>query len=184
VARVTVEDLPDVPLDVPLPGTPGPHRRPAVVKLVPRWAAPVYLVLVALLLPWTVYLGLSLPDHATAGHWDAAWVGLDVMEAIAIGATAWFAYRRSTWVEISATVTGALLIVDAWFDCTTARGTTELVKSIATAVLIELPLAALSFWLARNAEQANEAATVWLVARSQRQSERLQAAADDTAMPG
>jgi hypothetical protein len=74
--------------------------------------------------------------------------------------------------------------VDAWFDCTTARGTTELVQSIVTAVLVELPLAALSFWLARNAEQANEAATVWLVARSQRQSERLQATADDTSVPG
>jgi hypothetical protein len=184
VARMSPKDFPDVPLHVPLAGTPGPHRRPDVIKLVPRWTAPVYLGLVALLLPWTVYLGLSLPDRASAGHWDAAWVGIDVMEAIAIGATAWFAYRRSTWIEISATVTGALLIVDAWFDCTTARGSTEVVQSIATAVLIELPLAVLSFWLARNAEQANEAATVWLVARSQRQSERLQAAADETSVPG
>jgi hypothetical protein len=181
---VNVNDLPDVPLHVPLAGTPGPHRRPDVLSLVPRWAGPLYLALVALLLPWTVYVGLSLPDHATASHWDAAWVGLDVMEALAIGATAWFAYRRSTWLEVSAAVTGALLVVDAWFDCTTAQGTAELVRSISTAVLIELPLAGLSFWLARNVEQASEAATIWLVTRSQRQSERLQAASDDIASRG
>jgi uncharacterized membrane protein YfbV (UPF0208 family) len=100
------------------------------------------------------------------------------MEALAIGATAWFAFRRSTWVELSAAATGALLIVDAWFDCTTAMGTTQLIQAIVTAVVVELPLAGLSFWLARNAEQANEAVTTWLVERSRRQSERLQATAD------
>jgi hypothetical protein len=183
VARMSPKDFPDVPLHVALGGTPGPHRRPDVVKLVPRWAAPLYLGLVVLLLPWTVYLGLSLPDHTTASHWDAAWVGLDVMEAVAIGLTGWFAYRRSTWVEVSAAVTGALLIVDAWFDCTTARGGTQFVQSLATAVLIELPLAALSFWLARNAEQANEAVTTWLVDRSQRQSDCLQAISDQPVSP-
>jgi hypothetical protein len=175
---VKIEDLPDVPLHVPLTGTPGPHRRPDVVALVPRWAAPLYLGLAALLLPWTVYLGLSLPDHATASHWDAAWVGIDVMEAVAIGLTAWFAYRRSTWIEVSAAVSGALLLVDAWFDCTTAQSGMQLIQSIATAVVIELPLAGLSFWLARHAEQANEAVTTWLVERSRRQSDCLQAVAE------
>jgi hypothetical protein len=174
-----VEDLPDLPLHVPLPRAAGPHRRPAIAAPVPRWAAPLYLSLLAALLPWTVYLGLSLPDRATAAHWDAAWVGLDVMEAVALGLTAWFAYRRSTWVELTAAVTGALLIVDAWFDCTTARGSTELIQAIVTAVAFELPLAALSFWLARNAEEANELVTNWLVDRSRRQSERLQAGSDD-----
>jgi hypothetical protein len=178
---VKVEDLPDLPLHVPLPAPPGPHRRPEGAAPVPRWAGPVYLGLVALLLPWTVYLGLSLPDRATAGHWDAAWVGMDVMEAMALGLTAWFAYRRSTWVELSAAVTGALLIVDAWFDCTTARGTTQLVQAIVTAVVIELPLAGLSFWLARNAEQAHEAVTTWLVERSRRQSDCLAAVTDQPA---
>lgn len=177
------EDLPDLPLNVPLPGTPGPHRRPAAASPVPGWVAPVYLALVALLLPWTVYLGLSLPDRTTAAHWDAAWVGLDVMEVIALGLTAWFAYRRSTWVELTAAVTGTLLIVDAWFDVTTAQGTTELVQAIVTAVVIELPLAGLSFWLARNAEQANEAVTTWLVERSRRQSESLAAVTNESVSP-
>ena len=118
----------------------------------PSWAAPLFLVAAVLLIPWIVYLGLELPERATSSHWDVAWVGFDAMEFVALALTGWLAYRRSTWVEVAATAAAVMLIVDAWFDVTTANGGWNLVQAIALGVGLELPLAALSMWLARHAE--------------------------------
>ncbi|HVV76318.1 MAG TPA: hypothetical protein VHC43_09805 [Mycobacteriales bacterium] len=172
-------NLPDIPLEVPLEPSPHPHRRPEVAAPAPRWAAPVYLALAVLLVPWIVYLGVVLPDHTTSRHWDVAWVGFDLFEFFALVSTAWLAYRRSTWVELSASMTAALLVVDAWFDITTASGW-DLVQAIVSAVVLELPLAALSIWIARHAQLVSDAVTQWLVERSSRQAEQLQAAAGKT----
>lgn len=169
-------DLPDLPLEVPLPPPAHPHRRPDVVAPAPRWVAPLYLGLAVLLVPWIVYLGVVLPDHTTSSHWDVAWVGFDVMEFVALVTTAWLAFRRSTWVELSAAVTATLLLVDAWFDITTASGW-NLAQAIIAAVLLELPLAVVSTWTARHAQLVNDAVTQWLLERSSRQAEQLQAAA-------
>jgi hypothetical protein len=57
-------------------------------------------------------------------------------------------------VPVAASVTGTLLVCDAWFDAVTARPGGELVE----AALAELPVAALRFWLARDAERALAAA--------------------------
>jgi hypothetical protein len=170
---VGVTEFPDLPLDAPLQGPPHPHRRSEVAAPAPRWTAPVYLVLAVLLVPWIIYLGVVLPDHATAGHWDIAWVGFDVMEFIALATTAWLSYRRSTWVSIWAAGTATLLIVDAWFDITTANGGWELTQALVSAFGLELPLAALSLWIARHARLIDDAVTLWLVERSSRQAERL-----------
>jgi len=120
--------------------------------LAPSWAAPLYLVLAVLLIPWIVYLGLALPERATSSHWDVAWVGFDAMEFAALALTGWFAYLRSTWIEVAATAAAVLLLVDAWFDVTTANGGWDLTQALILGVGIELPLAALSLWLARHAE--------------------------------
>jgi hypothetical protein len=139
----------------------------------PRWTGPLYLVLAVLLVPWTVYLGFVLPDRTTSAHWDVAWVGFDAMVFAALALTAWFAYRRSTWVEVSATAAAVLLVVDAWFDITTATGGWDLAQALLLGVVIELPLAGLSLYIARHAETVNEAATRWLLDRSTRQAEHL-----------
>jgi hypothetical protein len=171
-----VNELPDVPLDVPLTAEPRRFRRAPVVAPAPHWAGPVYLGLAVILIPWAIYLGFALPDHTTAGHWDVAWAGFDGMEILALGLTAWFAYRRSTWVDLTAVATATLLIVDAWFDCTTARGSWPLTEAILLAVFGELPLAVLSLWIARHAQVVNETVTRWLIDRSTRQAERLRVA--------
>jgi len=165
--------MPEVPLDVPLTAPPHRFRRQALVAPAPRWAGPFYLLAAACLIPWIVYLSFALPEHATAGHWDAAWVGFDAMEFIAFAGTAYLAYRRSTWVDILATATAVLMIVDAWFDITTADTAWELIQSILLAVIAELPLAVLSLWIARHAQVVNAAVTRWLYERSIRQSEQL-----------
>lgn len=118
-----------------------------MVPTPPRWAGPVYLALAVLLIPWIVYLGVALPERATSAHWDVAWVGFDVMEFAAMALTGWFALRRSQWLQAAATSAAVLLVVDAWFDITTASRRWDLVQAIVLGVGIELPLALVSLWL-------------------------------------
>lgn len=170
---MSIDDLPDVPLTEPLQPPPGRYRRPDVVRPAPRWAAPLFGLLAVLLIPWIVYLGLELPEQATSSHWDVAWVGFDAMEFFALAATAWCAYRRSTWVAPAATAAAVLLVVDAWFDITTANGGWNLVQAIVLGAVIELPLAVVALLIARHAEQVNEVTTRWLLDRSSRQADEL-----------
>ncbi|WP_296370119.1 MULTISPECIES: hypothetical protein [unclassified Pseudonocardia] len=122
---------------------------------VPRWVAPVFIVLSVCLLPWIGWLAVSLPTRTQAHHWRLAWVGLDLAEASSLALTAWFATRRSTWIPITATTTATLLVIDAWFDCTTAAPGWPFVASLSLALAVELPLAALSLWIARHAERTD-----------------------------
>lgn len=167
------DDLPDLPLDEPLRDPAELLVRAPAIAPAPRWVAPLYVVLAVLLMPWTVYLGIMLPDHTTSRHWDVAWVGFDLAILVTLLLTAWFAYRRSRLVESSAVAAATLLIVDAWFDCTTAARPGEVAQALVMAFVVEIPLALLSLWIARHAERVNETATRWLVGRSQRQAERL-----------
>jgi len=121
-------------------------------RLTPTWVGPLYLALAVLLVPWTVYLGVVLPNHTTSAHWDVAWVGFDLMEFIALGLTGLLAYRRSSWVELAAMAAAVLLVVDAWFDITTATGAWNVTQAVILGVGIELPLAGVSLWLARRVE--------------------------------
>jgi hypothetical protein len=102
----------------------------------------------AVLIPWIVLLALTLPRHYVAGHWRLTWVGFDITLLAALAATAWFAWRRRQAVVITAFITATLLACDAWFDITTASGQKDTLEAIGSAVLIELPLAALLFWVA------------------------------------
>lgn len=115
------------------------------------------LVVIAVgLVPWTLYLAATLPDRHHASNWQQVWVGFDVALAIAIMATAVGAFMRANWLAIAATVTGTLLLCDAWFDVLTSGTGREASVAIASAVVAELPLAALCFWIAWNVERARE----------------------------
>jgi hypothetical protein len=173
---VTGQDLPDIPLDQALEPPARRFARPPVVAPAPGWVAPVYLTLTVLLIPWIIYLGFAPPAQLGAEGWRAAWVGFDIMEAVALAATAWLAYRRSTWIDMAATATAVLLIVDAWFDIMTSEGGWSLTRAVVAALTLELPLAALSLWIARNAQVVNEIVTRWLIERSSRQAEHLKVA--------
>jgi hypothetical protein len=75
------------------------------------------------LLPWIVYLAISLPPTASARHWSVVWVGLDAGEAIGLAATGWLAFRRDRRVALVAVSTATMLFFDAWFDvCTSPAG--------------------------------------------------------------
>jgi hypothetical protein len=70
--------------------------------------------------------------------------------------------RRSPYAEVAAAVSGTLLVCDAWFDLLTSRTTSELVQAALEAALVELPLAALCFWMAINLAHAVEIARPFL----------------------
>ena len=137
-------------------------RRDDGDSLVPPWVAPAFLVCAIVLIPWTAMLFLTLPQSYGANHWRLAWGGFDVGLALALAATAICVVRRSPFGEIAATVTGTLLVCDAWFDVLTSHGSSDVAQAVAEALLVELPLAALCFWIARNFARAMETARPYL----------------------
>jgi len=42
-------------------------------SVVARWVAPVFIFCSLVLIPWIVYLGLSLPTRQLSRHYDIAW---------------------------------------------------------------------------------------------------------------
>ena len=139
-----------------------------------RIAGPLFAVLSLLLIPWIVFLATVLPSRQLSRHYDFAWAGFDGMLFIALAATGYFALRRSRNLSVAATAAGTLLIVDAWFDVLSARRR-ELPISIAFAVVIELPLAALCWWLSMQTQAIAEKRIALLLPRAKG---RLRRAAD------
>ena len=115
-----------------------------------RVLAGAIVALVVGLIAWTVFLALTLPSVHSARHWDAAWVGFDAGLIAALAATAWAAWFRRQILVATALVAGTLLVCDAWFDVVTSLGTRDQTVTIATALLAELPVAGVLFWLART----------------------------------
>jgi hypothetical protein len=122
------------------------------------------LVCAVVLIPWTALLFATLPRDYVANHWDLAWGGFDLGLGVALASTAVLVVRRSPYAEVTATITGTLLVCDAWFDVLTSRGVSDIAQATASAVLIELPLAGLCFWMARNVARAVEIARPFLQA--------------------
>lgn len=132
-----------------------------------RWAGPAFVLFSAILLPWTIYLGYSLPSRQRSPHYDIAWVGFDVILLAVLATTGYFALRRSRYLAITAAAVATLLVVDAWFDImTSSRG--QLPEAITSAILIELPLAALCAWLSYHTQQLEERRIVLLLGRRRR----------------
>lgn len=93
------------------------------------------------LIPWIVYMSFSLPANYVAHNWPATWVGFDCLLIVFMAATAVLGWLRRQLVLLAAFTTGVLLICDAWFDVLTAAPG-QVWMSVLTAVLINLPLAA------------------------------------------
>jgi formate-dependent nitrite reductase membrane component NrfD len=127
---------------------------------VPLWLGVSYSVLSLVLIPWTFYLSASLPTHHLSSHWDASWVGLDVGITLLLLFSALLAYLKSDWVVISSSATGSLLVADAWFDIMSAHAGQELKESVAMAIFVELPLAAISYNVAHRIVLKNLRLTV------------------------
>jgi hypothetical protein len=108
------------------------------------------LVGMLVLAAWIGVLEVSLPPHFRAGGWRAAWVGFDVGLLAVFAATTWAAWRRRQILIVCLMVLATLLCCDAWFDTMLDWGTRGFMVSLLSAVLVELPLAALALIGARR----------------------------------
>ncbi|HEY1480216.1 MAG TPA: hypothetical protein VGF46_09310, partial [Gaiellales bacterium] len=108
--------------------------------MTPRRIAVLPLLAAASLVPWAVYLALSLPGTHTAAHWQVAWTGFDLGLAGAFAATAWAAERRPELLAPILLATATVMTCDSWFDLATAFGTADQAVALLEAAL-ELPLA-------------------------------------------
>jgi hypothetical protein len=119
----------------------------------PWWVPLLFIVFAAALAPWIIWLVFSLPSEQVASHWEIVWGGFDVGLAVLLFATAVTLVRRSPLSEIFAAMAAALLICDAWFDVMTARVEASFIVALLEAFIVELPLALMCLWIARNVER-------------------------------
>ena len=117
------------------------------------WVAPVFGAIGVALVPWTIWLSTSLPPRHSSHRWDVAWAGFDIGLAACFVGTAVAAWRRSPWVGALAAATGTLLLADAWFDVVLESRGAETRTAIIEALVAELPVAALCFWIAYRTER-------------------------------
>lgn len=143
----------------------GHHGDPPV-EPAPHWLAQVFAICAIVLVPWTVWLYLRLPARVTASHWDAAWAGFDVALSCLLLATAVGALRRAPWTQGVAAAAATLLLCDAWFDVLTAHTTRGFAVAMVMAVFVEVPLALVCVWVARNSERVS----AWAQARTERRA--------------
>lgn len=106
-----------------------------------KWRTVLMLVCAAALIPWTVYLAITLPGHYVARNWVATWVGFDILLLAMLVLTALAGWKRKQFVFPTAFATGVLLLCDAWFDVMTSQRGGDLTQALLSAFLVELPLA-------------------------------------------
>ena len=134
----------------------------------PRWLGPLAVCCVVGFVPWIVYLGLTLPQRSRAEHYDVAWLGFDCAMCAVLAVLAVVALRRHPATGPVAAIASTMLVVDAWFDVTTAAGEKDFVIALVLALVAELPLAVICGWAAVNAERIRARAYPRLRIRWQR----------------
>src|SRR5918912_964008 len=118
-----------------------------------NWVAVVFAAAGLVLLPWTIWLASALEPHHETSQWDLAWSGFDAGLAAMFLLTALAAWRRSPWVGACAAATGTLLVADAWFDIVLESHYDERLMAVMLAAFVELPVAAVCFWIAYRTER-------------------------------
>jgi hypothetical protein len=115
-----------------------------------RRTAIAYTCVGVALVPWTIYLAVSLPKRQIDTHYRGAWVGFDLLLVASIVMTAYYAFRIDDRVQLPAMATATLLLVDAWFDVMTSGSRRATFQAILFALFLELPAALFSLYLARQ----------------------------------
>jgi hypothetical protein len=133
---------------------------PARIQRRRRIVIGVTAVSAVVLVPWTIWLSVSLPTVHRASEWRTTWVGFDIVLIVALMATAWAGWHRRQIVTGLLIVSATLLTSDAWFDVVLSAGRSVRVGSLLTALVVELPLAAFFFYTAYRIMRATTA-TIW-----------------------
>jgi hypothetical protein len=123
--------------------TPSGRRRRAIILV-------VIIVCCVVLAAWTGLLAATLPRFYRTGGWRGAWVGFDIALLVTFAATGWASFRRRQILIICLIVLATLLCCDAWFDVVLDARTKGFELSLLSALLVELPLAAIAIAGARR----------------------------------
>jgi hypothetical protein len=137
IRRLAAMDAPD-----PAAMASGARRRAFALALI--------IVCCVVLAAWIGVLAVTLPKYYRTGAWRGAWVGFDVGLLVAFLAAGWASWRRRQMLIICLVVLATLLCCDAWFDVVLDARTPGFYWSLASALVIELPLAALAIAGARR----------------------------------
>jgi hypothetical protein len=129
------------PMSLP-PSRDGDRRRAIVLAVV--------IICCIVLVAWIGVLAATLPRYYRTGGWRGAWVGFDVALLAAFAAVGWASWRRRQVLIICLIVLATLLCCDAWFDVVLDARTSGFYVSLLSALLVELPLAALAIGGARR----------------------------------
>ena len=108
------------------------------------------IVACTVLVGWIIVLLFTLHRSFHSHYWRAAWVGFDIVLLFGFAATGWAFWRGRQIVIACLLVTATLLCCDAWFDVILDLGTSGQWVSIASALVVELPIAFLMFAAARR----------------------------------
>src|SRR5262245_38599815 len=115
------------------------------------WLPPLFFLGGLALVPWTLYLIVTLPTrHVQTSFYDLAWGGFDAALAALLVVTGYGILKRKRWAPSAATAAGTMLLCDAWFDVLTAGGDGERIVAIALAAAVEVPAAILCLLIARR----------------------------------
>ena len=128
-----------------------PHPLPEVSLAKGRKLGALFsIVACTVLVGWIIVLLFTLHRSFHSHYWRAAWVGFDFVLLFGFAATGWAFWRGRQIVIACLLVTGTLLCCDAWFDVILDLGSSGQWVSIASALVVELPIAFLMFAAARR----------------------------------
>ena len=92
-----------------------------------------------ILVPWTIFLAVTLPSQHLSRHYRLTWVGFDIFLAVLLVVTAFGILRHSRHHDLLACATGVMLLLDAWFDVTGAGNRADYVLAMVMALVVTLP---------------------------------------------
>jgi len=135
-------------------------------------ASLVFLAGAVFLIPWTVFLGLTLPPKYDARNWGVLWTGFDAALIFVLLFAAWAARFRRRILATITNVAGTLLICDAWFDMVSSFGNRDDWLTLLTGFGGEMPLGVFFLWLSHREVMNSRTTRERVVARDQRFDER------------
>jgi hypothetical protein len=114
----------------------------------PKWFPKVCLAAVIVFIPLFITAATVTPRTAQLHNLRLFWTGLDVFELVGMALTGWYLFRRSPNVVMAATITGSLLLSDAWFNVVTTVGQSH--RAALVMAVVEVPIGIYSFLIARR----------------------------------
>lgn len=120
-------------------------------QLLPKWIEWFFIAAALILIPWIVVLFTVSPQAGiVAKHSRLVWGGFDCFLVVGFAVTAYRIATRSPRGAITATATGTMLFVDAWFDVLTSRRPVDQLAAVLMALFAEIPCGLICFYVARK----------------------------------